>query len=73
MVLTAGYSLLFDCFPAGNRRARNRNRGQIIVANSKPTTLQFDSDFDFETANAQFNKDELLKEVQGDSKGEVKG
>lgn len=56
----------------GNRRARNRNRGQIIVANSKPTTLQFDSDFDFETANAQFNKDELLKEVQGDSKGEVK-
>ncbi|KAF4077888.1 hypothetical protein AMELA_G00193190 [Ameiurus melas] len=52
----------------GNRRARNRNRGQIIVANSKPTTLQFDSDFDFETANAQFNKDELLKEVQGDSK-----
>ncbi|XP_053499677.1 protein LSM14 homolog B [Ictalurus furcatus] len=67
-----GFDCWVSCFPAGNRRARNRNRGQIIVANSKPTTLQFDSDFDFETANAQFNKDELLKEVQGNSKGEVK-
>ncbi|KAB5546038.1 hypothetical protein PHYPO_G00067500 [Pangasianodon hypophthalmus] len=51
----------------GNRRSRNRNRGQIIVANTKPTTLQFESDFDFETANAQFNKDDLIKEVQGNS------
>ncbi|KAI4826528.1 hypothetical protein KUCAC02_029974 [Chaenocephalus aceratus] len=30
--------------------------------NSKPTTLQFESDFDFETANAQF-KDDLKKDV----------
>lgn len=31
---------------------------------SKATTLQFESDFDFETANAQFN-DDLTKEVVG--------
>ncbi|XP_072553241.1 protein LSM14 homolog B [Salminus brasiliensis] len=48
----------------GNRRSRNRGRGQIIVGTTKPTTLQFESDFDFETANAQFNKDDLAKELQ---------
>ncbi|XP_036447485.1 LOW QUALITY PROTEIN: protein LSM14 homolog B [Colossoma macropomum] len=48
----------------GNRRSRNRSRGQIIVGTAKPTTLQFESDFDFETANAQFNKDDLAKELQ---------
>ncbi|KAG7493412.1 hypothetical protein JOB18_008562 [Solea senegalensis] len=48
----------------GSRRPRNRRRGQLIVKNSKTTTLQFDSDFDFETANAQF-KDDLTKEVEG--------
>ncbi|KAI4873643.1 hypothetical protein NFI96_031474 [Prochilodus magdalenae] len=48
----------------GNRRSRNRGRGQIIVGTAKPTTLQFESDFDFETANAQFNKDDLAKELQ---------
>ncbi|XP_026163140.1 protein LSM14 homolog B-like isoform X2 [Mastacembelus armatus] len=46
----------------GSRRSRNRNRGQLIAKNSKATTLQFESDFDFETANAQF-KDDLTKEV----------
>ncbi|XP_034389004.1 protein LSM14 homolog B-B-like [Cyclopterus lumpus] len=50
----------------GNRRSRNRSRGQLLVKNSKATTLQFESDFDFETANAQF-KDELTKEVVVDS------
>lgn len=34
------------------------------MKNSKPTTLTFESDFDFETANAQF-KDDLTKEVVG--------
>ncbi|XP_008318430.1 protein LSM14 homolog B-like isoform X2 [Cynoglossus semilaevis] len=47
----------------GSRRPRNRSRGQLIVKNSKATTLQFDSDFDFETANAQF-KDDLTKEKE---------
>ncbi|XP_010794796.1 protein LSM14 homolog B-B-like [Notothenia coriiceps] len=46
----------------GNRRSRNRSRGQLLVKNSKATTLQFESDFDFETANAQF-KDDLTKDV----------
>ncbi|KAK2914708.1 protein LSM14 homolog B-like isoform X1 [Channa argus] len=46
----------------GSRRSRNRSRGQLIVKNSKPTMLQFESDFDFETANALF-KDDLTKEV----------
>ncbi|XP_059185592.1 protein LSM14 homolog B-like isoform X2 [Centropristis striata] len=46
----------------GGRRPRNRSRGQLLVKNSKATTLQFESDFDFETANAQF-KDDLTKEV----------
>ncbi|XP_036386734.1 protein LSM14 homolog B-B-like [Megalops cyprinoides] len=48
----------------GSRRSRNRGRGQFFVGNSKPSTLQFESDFDFETANAQFNKDDLVKELQ---------
>ncbi|XP_051961497.1 protein LSM14 homolog B isoform X1 [Xyrauchen texanus] len=43
---------------------RSRNRGQILAGNTKPSTLQFESDFDFEMANAQFNKDDLEKEIQ---------
>ncbi|XP_022076184.1 protein LSM14 homolog B-like [Acanthochromis polyacanthus] len=46
----------------GSRRSRNRRRGQLLVKNPKATTLEFESDFDFETANAQF-KDDLTKEV----------
>uniref|UniRef100_A0A8C2CE64 LSM family member 14B n=1 Tax=Cyprinus carpio TaxID=7962 RepID=A0A8C2CE64_CYPCA len=48
----------------GARRTRNRGRGQILVGNTKPSTLQFESDFDFEMANAQFNKDDLEKEIE---------
>lgn len=48
----------------GTRRSRNRGRGQILVGNSKPSTLQFEADFDFETANAQFNKDDVEKEIE---------
>uniref|UniRef100_UPI0037E77861 protein LSM14 homolog B-like n=1 Tax=Semicossyphus pulcher TaxID=241346 RepID=UPI0037E77861 len=57
----------------GSRRSRNRSRGQLLVKNSKATTLQFESDFDFETANAQF-KDDLTKEVVVESvdSGEAK-
>ncbi|KAF6722735.1 LSM14-like protein B-B [Oryzias melastigma] len=46
----------------GSRRSRTRSRGQLLAKNSKATTLEFDSDFDFETANAQF-EDDLTKEV----------
>lgn len=49
---------------SGNRRPRNRSRGQLLVKDSKATALQFESDFDFETANAQF-KDDLTKAVVG--------
>lgn len=34
------------------------------MKNSKATTLKFEADFDFESANAQF-KDDLTKEVEG--------
>ncbi|KAM9814225.1 protein LSM14 homolog B-B-like [Neosynchiropus ocellatus] len=49
----------------GNRRTRNRSRGQLLVKGTKPTTLQFESDFDFETANAQFKDDLTKKETTG--------
>ncbi|XP_028848486.1 protein LSM14 homolog B isoform X2 [Denticeps clupeoides] len=48
----------------GARRSRNRERGKIVAADTKPSTLQFESDFDFETANAQFNKDDLEREIE---------
>lgn len=41
------------------------------ASSSKPTTLQFETDFDFETANAQFSKDDIGKEIQ--EKLNVKG
>lgn len=61
------YFLCLACFlllNAASRRSRNRVRGQLLVKNSKSTTLKFDSDFDFETANAQFN-DDITKEDVG--------
>lgn len=60
--LVLPFCVWFVC--AGSRRSRNRSRGQLIVKNSKATTLQFETDFDFETANAQF-KDDLTKETVG--------
>ncbi|XP_072238823.1 protein LSM14 homolog B-like [Leuresthes tenuis] len=50
----------------GNRRSRTRNRGQLLAKNSKATTLEFESDFDFETANAQFRDDLTKEEVVGE-------
>lgn len=55
----------------GPRRSRNRGKGRMNASTSKPTTLQFESDFDFETANAQFNKEDIEKEIQ--EKLNVKG
>ncbi|XP_061584097.1 protein LSM14 homolog B-B-like [Cololabis saira] len=48
-----------------SRRAKTRSRGQISAKSSKGATLEFESDFDFETANAQFT-DDLTKEVVGE-------
>ncbi|KAG8002547.1 Protein LSM14-like protein B [Nibea albiflora] len=47
------------------RRRRNRSRGQLMVTNIPSATLKFDTDFDFDSSNAQFIKEELEREVQG--------
>ncbi|KAM9366272.1 LSM14A mRNA processing body assembly factor b isoform 2-T2 [Symphorus nematophorus] len=47
------------------RRGRgrgNRSRGKVNVRRDGP--MKFEEDFDFETANAQFHKDEIDKELQ---------
>ncbi|KAM5245731.1 protein LSM14 homolog B isoform 8-T8 [Ctenodactylus gundi] len=49
---------------SGNRRTRNRSRGQSRPANVKENTIKFEGDFDFESANAQFNREELDKEFK---------
>uniref|UniRef100_H2MGK1 LSM14A mRNA processing body assembly factor b n=1 Tax=Oryzias latipes TaxID=8090 RepID=H2MGK1_ORYLA len=48
-----------------NRRGRgrgNRSRGKLNMR--RDGTMKFEEDFDFETANAQFHKDEIDKELQ---------
>ncbi|XP_034434098.1 LSM14A mRNA processing body assembly factor b isoform X1 [Hippoglossus hippoglossus] len=48
-----------------NRRGRgrgNRSRGRVNLR--RDGTMKFEEDFDFETANAQFQKDEIDKELQ---------
>ncbi|XP_026520685.1 protein LSM14 homolog B isoform X3 [Notechis scutatus] len=49
---------------SGNRRTRNRSRGQNRPAAVKENTIKFEGDFDFESANAQFNREELDKEFR---------
>ncbi|XP_046534654.1 protein LSM14 homolog B isoform X4 [Equus quagga] len=49
---------------SGNRRTRNRSRGQNRPTNTKENTIKFEGDFDFESANAQFNREELDKEFK---------
>ncbi|XP_077371339.1 protein LSM14 homolog B [Festucalex cinctus] len=41
----------------GTRRRRDRSRGQLMVAKVPSATLKFDTDFDFDYSNAQFNKE----------------
>ncbi|KAM8864395.1 protein LSM14 homolog B-like [Spinachia spinachia] len=48
----------------GARRNRNRSRGQLMVARVPSAVLKFDTDFDFDSSNAQFIKEELEREVQ---------
>ncbi|XP_029012636.1 protein LSM14 homolog B-like [Betta splendens] len=54
----------------GPRRRRNRNRGQLMVANVPAATLKFDTDFDFDSSNAQFIKEG--KELEKQDKIAVK-
>ncbi|KAK1157765.1 hypothetical protein AOXY_G23915 [Acipenser oxyrinchus oxyrinchus] len=62
-----------------NRRSRNRGKGQNLVGNASARasgTIQFEADFDFESANAQFIKEDLEKELQNKlniKDGEEKG
>ncbi|XP_057595351.1 protein LSM14 homolog B-like [Hippopotamus amphibius kiboko] len=49
---------------SGNRRTTNRSRGQSRPTNVKENTIKFEGDFDFESANAQFNREELDKEFK---------
>ncbi|XP_014851656.1 PREDICTED: protein LSM14 homolog B-like isoform X1 [Poecilia mexicana] len=51
----------------GSRRPRTRSRGQLLAKNSQVTALEFEADFDFETANAQF-RDHLTKEAKAGEK-----
>ncbi|KAH0507672.1 Protein LSM14-like protein B [Microtus ochrogaster] len=44
---------------SGNRRTRNRSRGQNRPTNVKENTINFEGDFDFESANAQFDREDL--------------
>ncbi|KAK7913507.1 hypothetical protein WMY93_013718 [Mugilogobius chulae] len=49
----------------GVRRGRgrgNRSRGRVNMRRDGP--MKFEEDFDFETANAQFHKDDIDKELQ---------
>ncbi|XP_028265819.1 protein LSM14 homolog B [Parambassis ranga] len=48
----------------GTRRRRNRSRGQLMVATVPSPTLKFDTDFDFDSSNAQFIKEELERKLQ---------
>ncbi|GLD49999.1 protein LSM14 homolog B [Lates japonicus] len=48
----------------GARRRRNRSKGQLMVAHAPSATLKFDTDFDFDSSNAQFIKEELEREGQ---------
>ncbi|KAK5863836.1 hypothetical protein PBY51_000833 [Eleginops maclovinus] len=54
----------------GPRRRRIRSRGQLIVANVPSAVLKFDTDFDFDSSNAQFVKEELEREIHDRIKDE---
>ncbi|XP_060930437.1 protein LSM14 homolog B-like [Limanda limanda] len=51
----------------GPRRRRNSSRGQLMAANIPSPTLKFDTDFDFDSSNAQF-----IKELKGQGRMNVK-
>ncbi|XP_024914772.1 protein LSM14 homolog B [Cynoglossus semilaevis] len=51
-------------------RRRDRSRGQLLVTKTRSITLRFDTDFDFDSSNAQFIKEKL--EVEG-QRSNVKG
>ncbi|KAM4609775.1 protein LSM14 homolog B [Polymixia lowei] len=48
----------------GARRRRNRSRGRLMAGNATSSTLKFETDFDFDSSNAQFIKEALEREMQ---------
>ncbi|XP_068585810.1 protein LSM14 homolog B [Cebidichthys violaceus] len=54
----------------GARRRRNRSRGQLMVAHVPAAVLKFDADFDFDSSNAQFIKEELERDRTKDGSHE---
>lgn len=61
------HSNYFIFFQGGNRRTRGR-RGSSSARGSKPRTggdpVKFEGEFDFESSNAKFNKEEIEEELQ---------
>ncbi|KAK9514901.1 hypothetical protein VZT92_025583 [Zoarces viviparus] len=55
----------------GARRRRNRSRGQLMVSHVPSAILKFDTDFDFDSSNAQFIKEELERDRTKDGNHEV--
>lgn len=74
-VFSSNNPVFVFCSAGGNPAARrgrgggHRGRGRFPVRREGP--MKFDKDFDFESANAQFNKEEIDKEFQ--SKLKLKG
>lgn len=58
---------LFHFLQGGNRRTRGR-RGNSGARGSKAQTggdpVKFEGEFDFESSNAKFNKEEIEEELQ---------
>uniref|UniRef100_A0A3Q3ESF4 LSM family member 14B n=1 Tax=Labrus bergylta TaxID=56723 RepID=A0A3Q3ESF4_9LABR len=50
------------------RRRRNRSRGQLMVADAPSAILKFEEDFDFDSSNARFMKEQLEKEDKRNEK-----
>ncbi|KAM6981985.1 protein LSM14 homolog B [Tautogolabrus adspersus] len=62
------HSMLLIYIISGPRRRRNRSRGQLMVADVPSATLKFDEDFDFDSSNARFMKEQLEKEDKRNEK-----
>ena len=50
--------------PRGGLAPRGGDIGIRPVRSAPPPQLKFDGEFDFESANAQFNKDEIEQELK---------
>ena len=55
----------FLLYTLGPRRRRNYRRGQPMVENHTRSPLTFETDFDFDSANAQFIKEMMERDKVG--------